>query len=189
MFVERMTGNIKAERLFLVSQRFLLRPLIDRRIGLPGLLCAFARRTEHGEDIDLIARLIALMRLPDLHGVVQRAGHARARNLRGIEGAAFDQALDHPPIDRRHIDAPAKIEERLERTVVATALENHFDGFFADIFHARHAKTNLAAHRREIGQAFVDVRRQDLDVLVAALGEILNHLVGIAHLRASKARP
>ena len=128
------------------------------------------------------------MRLPDFHGVVQRPGHACARNLGGIEGAAFDQALDHPPIDRRHIDAPAKIEERLEGTVVATALENHFNGFFADIFHRRHAETNLVAHRREIGQTFVDVRRQDLDVLVAALGEILNHFVGIAHFRGQKRR-
>ena len=113
-----MTGNIETQRFFFEGQRLLGSPFSYLRINVARFARSLGGRAEHGEDIDLMARLVALMRLPGFHRVVQRADHACPRDLRGIESTAFDQALDHAAIDRRHIDAPAKVEKRTEGTVL-----------------------------------------------------------------------
>ena len=135
-----MAADIESESLLLESQRFLRRPLGHGRIDFAGFSRTLAGRSEHAEDVDLMACLIALVGLARLHGVVQSAVHARSGGPGGIEGAALDQAFDDAPVDRRHIDAPAKIEEGFEDPVLATAFEDDFDGLFADVFDAGQAE-------------------------------------------------
>src|SRR5687767_11828071 len=112
-----MARDIETQRFLLEYQRLLGRPFGRRRISFPGFLTALGRRTEHGKNIDLVTRLVALVRLTAFHGVVQRAAYARPRYLRPIEGAALDQTLDHAPVHRGHVDPPAKVEQRFEGTV------------------------------------------------------------------------
>ena len=67
-----------------------------------------------------------------------------------VEGAALDQTLDHPAVHRGHIDAPAKIEERIERSVLGSAFDDYLDGFLADILDASQTEANFVTHWSEI---------------------------------------
>src|SRR5688572_11505192 len=126
-----MTGDVETERFLFEGQRLLRRPFTDRGVDVSGSFTAFRRRAKHPEDIDLIARLVPLMRLAGLHSVIQRAEHARARDLRRVEGTTLDQAFNDAPVDGGHIDPAAEIEKRLEGPILRAAFENNLDGFFA----------------------------------------------------------
>ncbi len=78
MLIQRVSGNVKTERFLLEGERLLRRPFGHGRVNVAGLLCAFAGCAQHPENIDLIARLVALVRLARFHGILQRTEHARA---------------------------------------------------------------------------------------------------------------
>src|SRR5581483_10495185 len=122
------------------------------------------------------------MRLPDAHRLVERGEHPLPRRAGRIECAAFDEAFEHAAVDGREIDAAAEVEDRFERAFFGAALEDDLDRLFTDVFDRGEAEADFLADRREIRAALVDVRRQDLDILLATFGEVLDDLVGVAHL-------
>src|ERR1043165_34227 len=119
------------------------------------------------------------MRLTNAHRLVERGEHTSTRGSGRIDDAAFDQAFARAAVDGREIDAPAEIEDRIERAFFGATLEDDFHRFFTDVFDRGEAEADLLADGREVRAALVDVGRQDLDVLLAALGEILDDLVAI----------
>ena len=70
---------------------------------------------------------------------------------------------------------------------LARLCDDHLDRLFTDVFDTGQAETDLGAHRSEIGAALVDVGRQHHDVFVAALGDVFDDLVGIAHFQVISA--
>ena len=93
-------------------------------------------------------------------------------------------------------DALAEVGEAGERAVGVARREDGLDRLAADAAHGAEAEADRAqavvvglGQHGEVLAALVDVGRQDADAALAALGDVLEGLVGVAHLHASAARP
>ena len=91
------------------------------------------------------------------------------------------------------------MEKAFEPADLFSCRDDLLDGLGADPFDGRKAETNksiaffvmpgIFIDHGKIGKAFIDIRRQDLDAHIFALGDVIHHLVGIAHFITSAGRP
>ena len=108
-----------------------------------------------------------------------------------VKRPSLDQGLDDLFIDRPQIDIFAEMKQVFEPADFFPRSDNLLDGLFADAFDRSQAKTDEAfglfaavfavINDGKINKTVVDIRRQDIDAHVAALANVLNNLLGVAH--------
>ncbi len=105
--------------------------------------------------------------------------HLTAIDAETVKGAGFEKRLNHAFVQlpgRHPID---EIRERNEATVTALG-KQFFEELFAHVFDRKKSEANILSADREIGSAFVDVGRQDLNAARGALGNIFGDLCLVA---------
>ena len=105
--------------------------------------------------------------------------HLRPPGPRAIEGAALNQALDHPLVHFPQIHPAAEVAQRFELPFRVSLLKDPVDGRISHILHRRQSEPDLSFKDRKISVTLVDIRGKDLDLHLPALGNVLDDLVGI----------
>ena len=181
--VERMAADVKAEQFLLGGEDVSAVPLGEVGHDVLHRLAALLERAEERRLAGLaVARLARRLG----QGAVDHGELPRARTGEAVARAALDERLEHLAVHRAGVATVAQIEQVAERLAGLAGLDDCLHGNAADALDRRHAKTNDRAvpRRGEQHLAFVDIRRQHLDVqrpgLVgqhAQLGRVA-HVVG-----------
>src|SRR6185437_7593160 len=102
--------------------------------------------------------------------------------------AALDQRFEHAFIQQTQVDLLAELENRRELPDVLAGLENGIDGSASNVLYCREAEADCIAMRRKVRSAEIDVRRFDGNAHLAALVDVLHHLIRTARLRSQQRR-
>ncbi len=116
-----------------------------------------------------------------LHGLLQESRELSPAAAGRVKGAAFDQALDRPAVDLVQVNTATEIEERGKRPALFPCGPDELNGPFAHVLDRGQSKADAFFHHGEVPPALIDVRRQDPDPKVAALGDVSDDLIRIAH--------
>jgi hypothetical protein len=175
-----MARNEEADRLALVAELLFGAPgLALRERGRGHVDVAAAPRREEAE---LRARLLLGAERRPSDYVVEPVPQAGAVPLDGVEGATGDQVFEHLSVHDLAADAETELVQARERSAVLAGDDDGLDRLRADALDRAQSEPDRAAHDREVLAALVHVRRQHLDAVLAALGDVLERVVGVAGL-------
>ena len=175
VIAQRMVGNVKANNFLFVLQNKLLGNFRQRR--QLDFRHAEAIVTEQPQ---LAVGLVPLAGGTQINRLVHNSQHLRASGAEGIHCAAFNHIFDNTLVDHTHIHTAAEIRQTLERTALVTGADNCIDCGITGIFDACQAEANgCILMYRKVVTAFVDIRRQDFDIIITADVDIPAHLIRI----------
>eukprot|EP00659_Diplonema_papillatum_P014932 gene14931-biopygen14991 len=196
IFVNRVTGEVQAQGVFLTLEAFLEGQLLglamvgvdvgiffDEQpakqvgvaavVGACGLLGGLDRFFHGGQQYRAVAVDIGLVRLRLVMEVRAQA----------IQGAAADQAIQSTFVDALEVDPGAEIEQVLERPVL-TRFGNRLHRAFAHALDRAEAIDDAAfVVHRELELGSVHVRRVEAQLHGAHFLDQGHDLVGVVHIR------
>ena len=176
-----MAGEVKPCRGLFHRHELLRRELGNVGQDERGLLRGLRA---HAEKVDLPLHVRAVALGDAVHHLFVDSDELRALRARRIERACADQVLDRTLIDLHAVHAAAEILKVDERAVELTLLHHAQNEPAADVLDGDEAEADALGLDREAVGGVVDVRRQELDAALAALVEVLAHLVGrVEHAR------
>ena len=94
-----------------------------------------------------------------------------------VEGAGADQAVQHPLVQVTVVHPAAKLGEGCKASALFTLCQHGVHKAPAHALESRESEPDVLPGHGEGGSGFVDVRRQKVDAVLPALGDILGHLV------------
>src|SRR5436190_10468206 len=168
--VQRVLGDVEAERVLLQSQQ----------LGLLELLAGDLR------VLDLEHRLLAEERLLLARGAgaergFERAEHAHSRPPGRVERAALDERVERPLVRGGVLDALAEFPDRLERPALLARADDRARRRLSDVLYGGEAEADLLLDDGEVELRRVHVRRQHLDPHLVARVDVERHAVLRAH--------
>ncbi len=137
---------------------------------------------EQVEHAGLTQLAVPLPGLSPFHACGKLLHHGRPARSQGIQGAALDEAFDHPAVHLSEIHVFTKLREGGEPAQFFPGLEDGIDGGAADVFDRPQTEHQLVFRNGEILHALVDIRRLDLDVHLPAVVDVADHLIGVVHV-------
>ena len=139
---------------------------------------------EHGHLPVCLVLLALRRRVDDVRGVVlvHELHELLARIARLVEGSGLDEGLDHPSVRLRRIDALAEVVQVLERAVRGALRHDCLGWSLAHAPDAGKAEDDALVSSREVLSGLVDVRRKDLGAVMVAGRDVVDDLVGLAHV-------
>ena len=175
IIAQRMVGNVKADDFLFVLQNKLLGDFRQRR--QLDFRHAEAIVTEQSQ---LAVGLVPLAGSTQINRLVHNSQHLRSSGAEGIHCAAFNHIFDNTLVDHAHIHTAAEIRQTLERTALVTGADNGIYCGITGIFDACQAEADgCILMYRKVVAAFVDIRRQDFDIIITADVDIPAHLIRI----------
>src|SRR5436190_7885047 len=175
--VQRVLGDVEAERLLLQPQQLRLLELLgsDRRV------------------LDLEHRLLAEERLLLAGGAGAKCGferieHAHARRPSRVERAALDERVERPLVRGGGVDALTEVPDRLERPALLARANDRARRRLPNVLYGRETEADLLLDDGEVELRRVHVRRQHLDPHLVARVDVERHAVLRAHDRGDQRR-
>ena len=110
IFIERMPGNIKAERRIFGSQKFVLRPFFHFGQNLRAAEARPLRRAAANKPCWPLS-LARCNFWRALDGAVDHRNHLRAMRAQAVQSPRANQAFEHALIQQPRIDRFAEFEE------------------------------------------------------------------------------
>ena len=110
----------------------------------------------------------------------KRSHHLGSFCAGAVERTAFDQAFDHALVDFFQINPFAEIKQRFKWLIRATG-DDGFNRAFTDIFYGHQPEADAGSIHRKLDITFIDIRRQDRDIVMSAFGDKFHHTVGGIH--------
>ena len=129
------------------------------------------------EEIELAHRLRLLGTQHRIDGIGVHQKKALARMPQRVETACLDQRLGDLLIAGRDIDLVQIVREVSELPLGGAGGDQRTDDVGADIADGTEAEPDIGSHRGEVQLGLVDIRRQDGDPQLAAVGQIHRRLV------------
>ena len=177
IFAKRMIGNIKADDFLFVLQNYLLRKFLKLRQAD----FRHAKALVVTKQAYLPVGAVTLAGSTQIAGLVQNRQQLRALGTKGIHSTAFDEVFYDALIDDAHIDAAAKICQALKSAPLAAGCYNGIHSGIACALDACKAKADgIILVYGKIVAAFVDIRRQNINAVIFADGDIPAYLVTVA---------
>ncbi len=172
-----MSADEEAENFFLVGQPGMFVP-----VGRVGQLVVRRRNfllLEDAEQAVLAAFGVALGFLRAFDGAVENR-HQLGAAAQSVHGAALDQRFQNALVQQAQVDLLAEFVDGAVAAKLFASGDDRLNGVVADILDRCQAETNRAAMRREVGIAHVDVRSFDGNAHLAALVDVLDHVIRAA---------
>ena len=145
------------------------------------------------EEPHLTRRVVLLTEGPHGDGLVNDGHELGPLLAKRIHSPAFDEAFQGPLVDDVVIDAAAEIAKRREWSAFFAGLDDGFDGVGADALDAGQTEADGPVLDGEHGYAGIDIGRQDLDAVTAALCNVVTDFTDIVdhagHSRCHEFRP
>ncbi len=142
---------------------------------------------EDAEEAVLSGCGIALRFLGALHGFVEGAGDLGAGS-ECIHGSGFVQRFEHALVEAAEIDLFAELPQAREALLpfcskFGPSGDDRFDGVVADVLDGGEPEADrlslFSGDGREVCVGDLDVRRNDGDVHLAALADVLDDVFGL----------
>ena len=191
-----MAGDEEAEHLFFILQPRVFVPV--RRGRQSFALLALGGRQVCIEDIAeesaLPRRRIFLRLLRALDRLVQRCGNLPARP-EGVHRPGLDQRLQHALVEQPQVHLVAELPQAAEALLPFRAQRlscgvDRDNRVVADVLDRRQPKADglarIRAHRREVGIRHLHAGRHHGDIHLAALGDVLHHVLRLRCLAGQK---
>src|SRR6266540_7449901 len=105
-----------------------------------------------------------------------------------VEGARLDQRFHDTLVARGDLNLVEKVGERREVSLSTSGRGNRSDHAGADVSDGAEAEPDVRADRGEGPVRLVDIRGEDLDAELAALGQVDRHLVLVVTHRGQQCR-
>ena len=178
IFTERMVRHIKAQQLLFVLQQRLLGDFRQLRqsylLHAEGLVIT--------KQSQLAVCSVPLARSAQVYRLVDHCQKLRAACAEGIHSAALDEMLYHALIHHAHIHAAAEIRQACKRPALAARADNRLDSRAAGALDTGKAKTDgFVRQNRKVTAGLVDIRRQNLDIVIFADADIPAQLIAVAN--------
>ena len=173
--VHRVTRKVEPRRRFFHRHQLLRRELGNVRQDKSRLPRRF--RT-HAKKVDLPLHIDAIALGNAVHHLLIDGDELRALCTRRVERARANEILDRALVDLHAVHAAAEIL-KIDKRPIQLALAHHAqDQPTSDVLDGNETEANTFGLDREAISGVIDVRRQELNAALAALGEVFAHLVG-----------
>ena len=170
-----MTRKVEPRRRFFHRHQLLRRELGNVRQDKSRLPRRFRA---HAEKVDLPLHIDAIALGNAVHHLLIDGDELRALCTRRVERARANEILDRALVDLHAVHAAAEIL-KIDKRPIQLALAHHAqDQPTSDVLDGNETEANTFGLDREAISGVIDVRRQELNAALAALGEVFAHLVG-----------
>ena len=161
--LERMLGDVEAERLLLEPQQLALVELGrgERRMLHLDRLVASPKAPSKIEAWP--ASRSAEMRWPWPSAASSAVEHPEPRGTGRVERSALHERLERALVQHLRVDALGELPDRLERPSVRAHADDRLGRRLADVLHRVQPEVDDAADDREVLLRGVHVRRQHVD--------------------------
>ncbi len=181
--LERMLGDIEAERLLLEAQELAFVELGDRdrrMLDLDGLLgLAEAAVEDRGLAGEAVRR--DTVAVPESR--VERGEHPHPRRAGRVEGPALHERFERTLVQRLRVDPLGQLPDRLERPSLRAHAHDGVGGCLPHVLDRVQPEVNDAADDREVLLRRVHVGRKHLDVHLPARVHVERNAVLRVHHR------
>ena len=171
VIVHRMAGEIESRRLALHAHALLRGKL--RQIGHVNVRDRRVIALHHAEQPHLSLDVFAAAGRDRLHHGVVDGQQLRTPQPEAVARAALDEVFHRTLIEIRAVHAVTEAFKIRERAAVFPLLHDLLDEAAADVLDGREAEADAVRHDGKMVVRFVDVRRQERNAHVLALGDIL----------------
>ncbi len=105
-----------------------------------------------------------------------------------IHCAGLDERFQNALVEQAEIDVLAKLVDGFEAAELLARGDDGFDGIAADVLYRSQAEADGFSMRGEVCVRYVDVRGFDGNAHLAALVDVLHHIIGAAGDRSEQRR-
>ena len=174
--VHRVAGEVEPRRLALHGHELRARELLHVRqheLRRVGGLAPVVRRAE---EVHLAGEVHAALARRTIEHAVDRLHERLALVAHAVEAAGADEALDGAAVEVVPVHAAAELVKRRERPADLPLAHERLDEPAPHALDGHEAEAQVAVFHGEVGVGRIDVRRQQADAQLAALGNVLRDL-------------